>query len=451
MRRILHVTAEVAPFSKTGGLGDVLAGLPKAQRARGDHAVVLSPRYGFISLADKHIERRLTVHLDATTFETTIYRDASGAHLFLDAPGLLDRPTPYGAGGGYDDNPLRFGVLCKAAATLGLDYDLVELHDWQAGLAAVYLAGRRPVIQTVHNLRYQGLCAMSWADRLEVPGTLRGFDGLEYHGDLSLLKGGLSLADALTTVSPSYAHEIQEEPGGQGLSGLFRHRANVLHGLLNGLDASFSPTTDPALPAQFSAADLSGKAICKAALRARFGLGDGPLFAFVGRAAEQKGLDLMAGALDRLVAAGGTFVALTDGDPSLMRTLRSAVSRHPGRAGLEAAFDPALAQQIYGGADFIVVPSRFEPCGLAQLIAMAYGAVPVVRRTGGLADTVVDGETGLTFFDPTADELARALGRAVELFAHPAEYLRIQDNGLHKDSGWGAAAAARDALYDRLL
>lgn len=450
--RVLHVTGEVAPYSKTGGLGDVLGELPAAQRALGIDARVITPLYGFIDRTGlRRGDAIPPLHLGGNGISGRLWHDDERHITFVDLPGLLDRPHNYGPPAAeYADNPLRFGAFCKVAASLWKQSDVYHLHDWQSGLAAMYLGGRRPVVLTVHNLAYQGLCGFEWADRLGIPHALRTYEGVEYYGRVSLLKAGLVLADRLTTVSPTYAEEIQNEPTGLGLAGLFRHRRRGLEGILNGIDTTlWDPSSDPALPAPFSADDLSGRAKCTAALRAEMGLDDGPLLGVVSRAATQKGLDLIVGAADAAIAAGGRFAVLASGDPKIEAGLRAAAARHPGRFGFVDRFDEALARRIYGGADFIVVPSRYEPCGLAQLIAMRYGAIPVVRRTGGLADTVLDGETGVVFGDADADALADALKRALALYADAGAREATQARCLARDWSWAGPARAYADIYRR--
>lgn len=450
--KILHVTGEVAPYSKTGGLGDVLGELPHFQRAAGLDARVITPLYGYI---DKRTLRRgeatPVVTLGRRRFEGRLWHDDASHVDFVDLPGLLDRPHNYGdPGGEYADNPIRFAAFCKVAAALWPSTDVYHLHDWQAGLTAMYLGGRRPVVLTVHNLAYQGLCGFEWADHLGIPHALRSLEGVEYYGRVSLLKAGLVLADRLTTVSPTYAREIQSEPLGLGLAGLFRHRRMGLDGIINGIDYDrWNPATDDALASPFDADDLTGRAACRAALQKELGLVDGPLIGVVSRAAGQKGLDLVADAADRAVRQGVKFAVLSSGEPAIVARLRAVADRHPSAFTLVDDFDPALARRIYAGADFIAVPSRYEPCGLAQLIAMRYGAIPIVRRTGGLADTVIDGETGLCFDDADAGALAHAFDRARALYADPDRFAAIRARGLASDHSWRASAEAYARIYRR--
>ncbi len=452
--RVLHVTSEVAPWARTGGLGDVLGALPLHQRRAGIGAHVVAPRYG--TLDPRLLVRRATLHvpLDGTAFDATLYETPDGHVTFVDVPGLLDRPRPYGDEyGEYDDNPLRFAVFCRVAAELGAEVDLVHLHDWQSGLTGLYLDGRRPVVHTVHNLAYQGVYDMGWAPRLGIPHERLGFDGLEFHGKLNLLKAGLTTATRLTTVSPRYAQEIRAEPGGQGLSGLFEHRRAALVGILNGIDVdAWDPTRDPALPAPFSADDPGGKATCRAALLDETRVADGgPVVGIVARAAHQKGLDLVAEAADALASLGVRLVMLSDGDGWLLEQLRQAVDRHHGLFALRTAFDDHLARRIYAGSDFVLVPSRFEPCGLTQMYGMRYGAVPIVRETGGLADTVRDGVTGVTFYDPSAGALVDAVRRARDLYADAAGYAAVRGACLRADWSWGTSARAYERVYRELV
>ena len=451
-RRIVHVTAEVAPYSKTGGLGDVLGELPRFQRAAGHDVRVLTPLYGYIDRT--HLRRgelTPTLYLAGTAFHARLWHDDRGV-TFVDLPGLLDRPRNYGdANGEYGDNPLRFAAFCIVAAALWPSTDVFHLHDWQAGLTAVYLAGRRPTVMAVHNLAYQGLCGFEWADRLDIPPALRGPEGVEYHGAISLLKAGLVLADRLTTVSPTYAREIQHEAIGGGLAGLFRHRHMALDGIINGIDPTeWNPAADAALPKSFDAHHLTGRATCQAELRREFGLADGPIFGVVSRAAGQKGLDLLAEAADPIIHRGGKFAVLSSGEHAIVARLREVAWRHRTAFTLIEGFDLARARRIYAGADFLVVPSRYEPCGLSQLIAMRYGAIPIVRRTGGLADTVHDGYTGLCFDAPDAGALAHALHRALGLAADRPAFDAMQARCLSRDWSWSGPAAAYDALYRRI-
>lgn len=379
--------------------------LPRAQRALGLDAIVLTPLYRGVDRAGLRPIRDGLWESDGVWF----LEDA-----------LYDRDALYG----YADDPARFARLCRAATALADDFDVVHLHDWQAALTAMYLNGHRPCVQTIHNLAYRGDCAMSWADTLGVPDALRRFDGLEFHGRLALLKAGLTLADRITTVSPTYAREILGEPGGHGLSGALRWRRDILSGVLNGLDAAAWP-----LPATQPTRD-------------------GTHCVVISRAAHQKGLDLVIESVDALVEAGARLSVLTSGDADLEAGMRIAAARHPGRVEVTIGFDVERARALYAAADFVLVPSRFEPCGLTQMIAMRYGAIPIVRRTGGLADTVQDGVTGLAFDMPTADALTRTVRRALALT--PAERARMQASCAAVDWSWDRSARTYLDVYSSL-
>jgi starch synthase len=450
--RVLHVTGEVAPFSKTGGLGDVLGALPAAQRALGLHVEVLTPLYGFVRRQGLIAGETYDFHLASHTLQARLWRTPDAHVTFVDIPGLLDRSVPYGE---FADNPLRFGAFCKVASIVARrDFDVVNLHDWQAAATAIYLGRSRPVVQTIHNLAYQGLCGFHWADALEIPHALRGYDGLEFHGHMSLFKAGLVLADRITTVSPRYAREILTEPGGQQLSGLLSHRAHDLRGILNGIDAgAWDPMHDPHLRHPFDAAHLDARAANRDALLAEAGLPPtgGPVFGVVSRATWQKGLDLVADVLPSSHLWHSRFVMLADGDHDLIARFRGLAHGFPDRVSIRMGFDEGYARRIYGGADFILVPSRFEPCGLTQMFGMRYGAIPVVRETGGLADTVRDGETGLSFFDPNPGALHHALERAVALHDAPETERVVRRAGMAQDWSWAGPAREYARLYAELI
>lgn len=450
---VMHITGEVAPFSQTGGLGDVTRDLPAVQRRYGQRSVVVSPLYGCIDRNDLILdEPPLEVALGDRCFFVRKWRDADDDHWFIDAPNLIDRPTPYNdEHGEYWDNPLRFAVFCKAAVMLSDPFDCLHLHDWQAGLAAIYNERKKPILMSVHNLAYQGLCDFHWASQLEIPDFLHGADGVEYYGNISLLKAGLSLADQISTVSPTYGREIQSEPGGQGLSGLFTYRSRELFGILNGLDYElWDPETDPALEQNFNASTLSQREVNRSALLSECELTDGVLFSIVSRAASQKGLHLIAEEIDELVYRGCRFVFLANGDPDIMLMLKACEDKHPNFVRLIPQFDPNLARRLYSGSDFVVVPSLFEPCGLTQMMAMRYGSVPVVRKTGGLADTVTHGKTGITFNEMSSIQCREAILKAVELYRDTARYVEMQQTCMLTDYSWDRTQQAYTDLYLRM-
>lgn len=381
----------------------MLGALPRAQRALGHTVRVLSPLYRCVDRAP------------LTRVGPDLY--AADDAWFVAAPSYYDRDALYGE----RDDPLRFAHLCRAAARMAHDFDVVHLHDWQAALTAVYLQGQRPTVFTIHNLAYQGLCGFEWADVLEIPEPLRRFDGIEFHGQMALIKAGLVRADWITTVSPSYAREIMDEPAGCGLSGLLRWRRARLSGILNGLDPRDWPPPLEPLPRE------------------------GTHFVVVSRAVPQKGLDLVVEAASAVVEAGARLTILARGEPEIERQLEACAARFAGQVQVELGFDLERARQLYASADFVLVPSRYEPCGLTQLIAMRYGAIPIVRRTGGLADTVEDGVTGISFDAPTGEALAAAIRRAVNLSA--AARMRLRANARSRDWSWRRAAQDYLNLY----
>jgi starch synthase len=469
--RILFATSEVAPLIKTGGLADVSAALPAALSTLGCETRVLVPAYGAVwrhvassrCIASARIGvHRVEVHEAAHPSGVTVW--------LLVCPHLYDRPgSPYHDEHGVDwtDNAERFATLARAVVWLAqgrtgnFTPNVVHLNDWPTGLAAALLAreATRPrVVFSVHNLEYQGLFDRATFDALALAADLWSMDGLEFYGRMSFMKGGLVFADAITAVSPTYAREIQTAEFGFGLDGLLRHRAADLHGILNGIDTEvWNPASDRLIPARFDVDDLNGKAVCREALRARLGLApaDAPIAAVVSRFAGQKGIDLILGAVDRLAALPLQFAVLGSGAPDLEAGFVAASARHPGRVAYARGFDEGLAHLIEAGADLFLMPSRFEPCGLSQMYSMRYGTVPVVRRTGGLADTVeqvADGHgTGFLFEDPTDDALCDAVSRAVATMRDSVRWRAIQRAGMTRDFSWTRSAAQYRDLYATLL
>ncbi len=469
---VLSVASEAYPLVKTGGLADAVGALPGALAPEGIAVRTLIPGYRQVMGALKQ-PRAVLALPDLFGGPGRVLEARHGALdlLVLDAPHLFDRPGgPYNAPGGaeWGDNAQRFAALGRAAAMLAqhLGFAAVHAHDWQAGLAPAYLrfAPRRvPCLFTIHNMAFQGKFPAGMFPALGLPRHAYGQDGLEYYGGVGYLKAGLWFADAINTVSPSYAEEILTPEGGLGLEGLLRGRANDLHGILNGLDVSdWNPETDPHLAARFSMADPAGRAANKAALQARLGLAidpAAPLFAFVGRLAWQKGADLLLAAASVLMEQGAQLALVGSGDSSLEHDVRAFAAANPGRAGAFIGFDEGLARCIYGGADALVVPSRFEPCGLAQLAALRYGAPPIVARTGGLADTVIDASpmalaagcaTGVQVAPGRADSLAAGLRRALALFRDAPAWRGMQRRGMATDVSWGPSAARYAALLKGL-
>lgn len=459
---VLSVASEVYPLVKTGGLADVVGALPGALAAEGIAVQTLIPGYRAVMGAlDRPVLALELPGLFGGAARVLEARHAGLDLLILDAPHLFDRPGgPYGAPGGkeWGDNALRFAALARAATALTLErvFAAVHAHDWQAGLVPAYLrfAPRRvPCLFTIHNMAFQGSFPTGVFQALGLPPQAFAREGLEYYGGVGFLKSGLWFADAITTVSPSYAEEILTHEGGMGLEGLLRGRSGDLHGILNGLDVvDWNPATDPHLAARFSADDMAPRAANKAAVQARLGLESNaaaPLFAFIGRLAWQKGADLLLSAAPVLIERGAQLVLVGAGDSSLEHDVRAFAAANPGRVGAFIGFDESLARRVYGGADAVMVPSRFEPCGLAQLAALRYGAPPIVTRTGGLADTVIDANpmalaahcaTGIQVAPGQAEALAAGLRRALALFRDAPAWRAMQRRCMTTDVSWGPSA-----------
>jgi starch synthase len=473
---ILFVASEVAPFSKTGGLGDVMGALPKALAALGHRVSVVTPRYGSIDPAARGLERldgAVRVHGHPTTLwiapgEAPVY--------FVEHEGLFGgRKGLYSDGGhDYPDNAQRFAYLARAAlalpAALGRRTRIVHLNDWQTGLAPWLLrhehrddpalAGARTVF-TIHNLAYQGVFPKGVVPALGLPWEVFRYDAMEFHDGLNLLKAGLVYADALTTVSPTYAKEILGPEQGFGLDALLRHRAGDLTGILNGIDVhGWDPETDPHLPAHYSARDLSGKAACKAALQQELGLpvrADVPLLAMVSRLATQKGLDLVAAALPELLATTDVQLALLGSGAREYEALFARLAEErPDRVAARIGFDEGLAHRIEAAADVFLMPSHYEPCGLNQMYSLRYGTVPVVRAVGGLEDTVEDFDgwrrgTGFKFRPYAPDALLLAIRRALDARRDARAWRELVLRGMAQDNSWEQSARRYEALYEHLL
>lgn len=476
-RRILHVAAEVMPLMKTGGLGDVAQALPTALRALGHDARVLMPAYGAaIEHARGAGELRVAAQWGtARLLETEL---PGGCPLWLyETPAFLQRGEyPYAApdGAPWPDNAECFDQLARVAAAvaddaLGLGWraDVVHGHDWHAGLLPVHLQlARVPAasVFTIHNLAYQGLFGIDVRAHLGLPAWLDHWQALEYGGLLSFMKGGLVFADRITTVSETYASEIRTAPRGEGLEGVLAERGADLVGIVNGIDTeAWDPARDPHLPAAYDADDSGGKAEARRALLAETGLEAAagvPVVAYVGRLARQKGVDTLLAALERIVELPAAVVVLGTGETDLQRELERAAAARPGRIHAAIGFDEGLAHRVYAGADLLVMPSHYEPCGLAQLNAMRYGTIPVVHRTGGLAETVTDATenaladgsaTGFQFDEVTSAALVSALQRAHELFNRPDDWRRLVTAAMHRDSSCVRSARAYATLYEEAI
>ena len=468
--RVLSVASEAYPLVKTGGLADVVGALPAALAPHGIATTTLLPGYPSVirSLGRAKPVRRWD---DLLGVPARLLGGKIDGHplLVLDAPELFARDGgPYGdaTARDWDDNWRRFAALGRAAADLAPQFDIVHAHDWQGAMAPAYLrydGARVPSVLTIHNIAFQGRYDAAVFAGLALPDTAFALDGIEYYGGVGLLKAGLASADAITTVSPSYAEEIRRAEFGMGLEGLIEARRDRVSGIVNGIDpAVWSPETDSALPARYTARTLPRRRTNKRAVEAAFGLhtGDGPIFVVVSRLTWQRGMDVLAGELDALVAMGGRLALLGSGDAALEQAFVAAAHRHPGRIGVRIGYDEAVSHLLQGGGDAILIPSRFEPCGLTQLYGLAYGCVPVVARTGGLADTVIDANeaavaagvaTGVQFGAVTPDGLSQALRRTMALYARPDCWTMLQKQGMRADFSWTRSGARYAELYRSLL
>src|SRR6516164_8459911 len=480
--RVLYITAELYPWVKSGGLGDVAAALPPALIEEGIDVRLLLPGFGgfldiFRGITDIV---RWSTPFSGERVRVGLARLPGTERLayLVDHPAFYDRPgSPYASPDGSDwpDNHRRFGLLGWIAAELargadpGWRPDILHGHDWHTGLAPAYLAarppseGRIPTLFTVHNLAYRGPFPGAVFPELALPSEFFSIDGVEFFGMVSFIKAGLFYSDRLTTVSPTYAREIQTPAFGWGLDGLLRARASVLTGILNGVDTRvWDPRHDAILPRPYGERTAAtGKGAAKAEVQRRLALEPiegAPLFGAVSRLAPQKGLDLVLAGLPDLVG-GAQLALLGSGDRDLEQAFAAAAERYQGRVGVTLGYDESLAHLIYAGSDVVLVPSRFEPCGLTQLYALRYGALPLVRRVGGLADTVVDASatnlaggvaTGFAFDDDHPSALMSALGRAGALFREWEIWQRMVHRAMTRDFGWAAAARQYAAVYRTL-
>lgn len=472
--KVLFAASEVYPLVKTGGLADVAAALPAALARLGVSMRVIMPAYRGVParLRDARTIATVEVRGQALTVLAGTHTDNGVPLLLLDAPALFDRAGgPYvdAEGHAFGDNALRFATFCEAVAKIAsgaagseLAADLVHLNDWHTGLVPVYLAlgGARPrSVMTIHNLAYQGIFDHPQYRALGLPEHLWHPEGVEFYGDFSFLKAGLQLADALTTVSPTYAREIQTPEFGERLDGVLRARSAVLTGILNGIDESvWNPATDPLIAQRYDAATVgAGKRANKSALQHELGLaqGEDPLLAFIGRLAHQKGADALLAARSELDALPLQLVVLASGDRGLERGFAEWAASMPGRVAVSTAYDEGLAHRIEAGADMLIMPSRFEPCGLNQMYSQRYGTIPLVRRVGGLADTVDDirsaNATGVLFEHSDPGGVAYAVRTALDCWRQPEVWARLQANGMARDWSWTESARRYVELYRALL
>ena len=478
--RVVMLTPEVYPYAKTGGLADVLAALPAALARVGIHVTLCMPGFRSALRAAGPAAAGVRLHAPvASRMEPAEMIRVPGAAVptvLVRADRYFDRDGVYGdTGGDYPDNAERFAFFCRAALEwLRMEPeppDILHVHEWQSALAPAFLRatpdlypelGRLRTVLTIHNLAYQGRFPSSDWHLLNLDPRYFVPDFLEFYGQINYLKAGMLFADAITTVSPRYAAEIETPAFGEGLDGVLRTRRGRLRGILNGIDeAAWNPATDPHLPARYDAHDLRGKAICKASLQAELGLAvraDVPLLGMVSRLAEQKGLDLLATALpEALVGSDTQLAVLGSGDEHYERLLGGLAARFDKRVALRIGFDEGLAHRIEAGADVFLMPSRFEPCGLNQLYSLRYGTVPVVHATGGLDDTVVEFDpvtgvgTGFKFTSYTPEAFLQALERAIRNRRHRALWARLMANGMVQDFSWNRAAQEYRRLYAEVV
>lgn len=470
--RIAHLASEVHPFAKTGGLADVTGALPRALAEEGHSVTVVTPAHrpapGWVPPGEM-IGTVRAMGLTADILQVS--RDGVSV-LLLDCPELYERPAPYGTPeGDFADNHRRFAFMCRAALQVIADRggaDILHVHDWQASLAPVLLRHeadaaqslpRTATVLTIHNLAYQGVFPSEVLDECALSRELFTIDIMEYWGQVSFLKGGLVCADALTTVSPTYASEMLTPAFGHGLEGVLNSRRQDLIGILNGLDyAMWDPAFDQALPLRFGPANAAtGKNAARRTLAQELGLlpGRRPLVGMVSRLADQKGADLVAAAVPGILGLDLDLVVLGSGDRELQDRLHAAITPNRGRAALVLGFDDLLARRIYAAADLFLMPSRFEPCGLGQLIALRYGAIPVVSPTGGLVDTITDleqvGGTGILMRDLSPDGLVAALRRALPILHDRTTLRTTRKRMMVQEFSWRRAARSYIEVYTRIL
>lgn len=469
-KKILFVTSELTDLIKTGGLADVSAALPRALGALHDVRVLI-PGYSQVMRSGHGI--RIVGRLDGQA-EIPACRIGridmpDGLIIYvLICPELYERDgTPYGDGHGHDwsDNPVRFARLGMAAAEIAAGTacirwapDLVHAHDWPAGLAPAYMHWRglrTPSVFTIHNLAYQGNIDMSLRRALALPHEACGLERMEFFGKLSLLKAGIAYANHVTTVSATYAEEITTAEFGCGMEGFLRMKARqgLLSGLLNGIDESWEPQSDPHLVRGFSARNWDGKVANATYVRQAFGLeqDDSPLFAVVSRLVQQKGIDLTLGVAETIVQRGGQLAILGQGEPHIEDEVRQLALRYPGRIAAHIGFNESDARRLFAGSDFLLMPSRYEPCGLSQMYAQRYASLPIARRTGGLADSIEDGMTGFLFDQTSVESYREAVIRALEIHRRPQLLCAMRCRAMASGFFWRHAIAPYDQLYRHLL
>ncbi|MDD1624217.1 MAG: glycogen synthase GlgA [Methylococcaceae bacterium] len=477
MKKILFVTSEAHPLIKTGGLADVCGSLPKALADLSQDIKLIIPNYQALKTSE-NVRFLCSIRVDNRNINILETRmpDSHVIVWLVDYPAYYNYPgNPYvdEQGESWPNNAERFGLFCRIAVEAAMDRvhqdwkpDIVHCNDWQTGLVPALLSlehGRPSTVFTIHNMAYQGLFPGSTAAVLNLPGKLWHPAGLEFHDMLSFIKGGLVYADYITTVSPTYALEIQTPELGYGLEGLLDHRKEFLGGIINGIDLDqWNPETDPYITQHFSAATLNKKQLNKYELQRRFSLPDNeriPLFGLIGRLVEQKGIDLILECLPEMITMDMQFVLLGSGDKDFEKQLQKLAHLYPDKISITIGYDESLAHLIEAGADIFLMPSRFEPCGLNQMYSQRYGTIPIVRKTGGLADTVVDTlpetlanhtASGIVFNEASSGSLLEAIKRAMILYSSPDTWKKMQSNAMKKDFSWQSSAEQYLALYENL-
>ncbi|HLZ01083.1 MAG TPA: glycogen synthase GlgA [Bradyrhizobium sp.] len=477
--RVLFASAEAYPIVKTGGLGDVSGALPRALRELGVDVRLILPAYrrALSALADKSVMAQIPSRNGAIHLISGRMPDSGVPVWLVGAPALYDRPGgPYRdeTGREWPDNAQRFAAFCHVAASLARgelvsdwQADVVHANDWHTGLLALLLAkqpGHRPAtVFTIHNLAYQGLFPRSVLPLIDISDDLFSSGGVEFYGNVSFLKAGIQFSDRITTVSPSYAREIMTPDYGCGLDGLLRHRANDLSGILNGVDYDvWNPSHDEHLAANFTADDLSGKCTCKLALQHELGLTvdpDRPLIAWLSRITDQKMAAVVYHALHMVLERDVQLALLGEGDPILEAKLQDAAQHYKGRLSVRIGYEEPLAHRLQAGADLLLHPSRFEPCGLTPLYAMHYGTLPIVRHVGGLSDTIVDATewtirggsaTGFAFREATTSAMLGCLDRAIAFYARPTRWRKMQQRAMSRRFDWSDSARRYFAIYRKI-
>ncbi len=475
--RILFASSEVVPFSKTGGLADVSGALPTALAKRGHEVVVITPRYHQVDVAAYDLRRkrtRLSVPVKGKPIHGGILEgrgEAGVTYLFVDQPGYFDRDGLYGTDGkDFADNDERFAFFSRAVfescRLVGMSPDIIHCNDWQTGPIPALLQFEyrdRPElnstgsVMTIHNLGFQGLFPPETMITLGLDWNLFTPSNLEYYGQTSYLKAGLIFADKLTTVSKKYAQEIQTPAMGFGMNGLLEERATDLRGILNGVDyGSWDPKHDKLIAARYTAQNLTGKGVCKTHLQQHMGLPANPeipLIGCVSRLTTQKGIDLFIKAAERLLSLRCQWVFLGSGDQDIEEALRQLADRHPQKIAVQTGYDDDLAHAIHAGADLYLMPSRYEPCGLNQMYALRYGAIPVVRAVGGLDDTIenvsADGGNGFKFQEASAEDLGKALDRALKTFTDRDTWAELVEYAMSQDFSWDRPSRQYEIVYQK--